>query len=139
MYDIQRSFEAHSVEEALALLETYPEAVLISGGTDVLIRMKERKLQNAILIHVANIKDLQGISMEEDGTIEIGAATRFTPLTENAMAQEHLGALVHACSQIGSPQIRNVATIGGNVCNGAVSADSAPSLLAYGAELVLVG
>lgn len=139
MYDIQRSFEASSAEEVLSLMENYPEAVLISGGTDVLIRMKERKLQNAILIHVANLPELQGISMEENGTIVIGAATKFTPLTENAIAQEHLGALVHACSQIGSPQIRNVATIGGNICNGAVSADSAPSLLAYDAELVLVG
>ena len=138
MYDIERSFEAHSIREALDLLKEYPEAVLISGGTDVLIRMKERKLCNAVLIHVADIPELHGISMQPDGTIVIGAATRFTPLTDDPIAREHLGALVHACSQIGSPQIRNVATIGGNVCNGAVSADSAPSLLAYDAQLVLV-
>lgn len=138
MYDIQRSFEAHSIQEVLDLLNKYPEAVLISGGTDVLIRMKERKLCNAILIHIAEIPELSGISKEADGTIVIGAATKFTPLTDDPIAKTHLGALVHACSQIGSPQIRNVATIGGNVCNGAVSADSAPSLLAYDAQLVLV-
>lgn len=137
MYDIQKSFDASSVAQVLELMEQYPQAVLTAGGTDVLIRMKERKLRDAVLIRIAEIPALSGIRMESDGTIVVGPATRFTPLTHHPLVTEHLGALAHACGQIGSPQIRNVATIGGNICNGAVSADSIPSLLVYDAELEL--
>ncbi|MEG0779753.1 MAG: xanthine dehydrogenase FAD-binding subunit XdhB [Oscillospiraceae bacterium] len=137
MYDICRTLKATDVAEALRLFTQYPEAVPVAGGTDVLIHMKERKLREATLLSLRDIQELQGIRREEDGTLVIGAGTCFAAIVRNPMLQELVPVLCKACNQVGSPQIRNVATIGGNLCNGAVSADSAPSLLVLEAVLQL--
>ena len=137
MYDIRESYIAHTVGEAIDLLEAHEGAIPVAGGTDVLIRIRERKLKQAVLVSILNIPELNSISMEPDGTILIGAGCNFTKITEDPIICEHIPVLSEACRQIGSPQIRNVATIGGNICNGAVSADSVPPLYALDAELVL--
>lgn len=135
MYDIKTVLKATSVQEALKLLADNENATIIDGGTDVLIRMKERKLNNATLISIQDIGELYGVTILENGDILIGPGTNFTDIGENSIVQKHIPVLGYACSQVGSPQIRNIATIGGNICNGAVSADSVPSLLALDAIL----
>lgn len=137
MYDIRKSFIAHSVDEALELLSANEGAIPAAGGTDILIRIRERKLKNAVLVSILNIPELNTISMEADGTIIIGSGCNFTKITEDPVILEKIPVLAEACRQVGSPQIRNVATIGGNICNGAVSADSAAPLYVLDAELVL--
>ena len=82
---------------------------------------------------------MKGVRMEDDGTLVIGAATCFTDITNDPLIKQHVPMLGLAVDQVGGPQIRNVGTIGGNVCNGVTSADSAPSLLALDAQLVLRG
>ncbi len=139
MYDIKETYRAHSIEEALALLEGHPGAVLVNGGTDVMIRMKEGKLTDAVLISIMDVPEIIGISLRENGDIAIGAGTCFQDIYHNEVIRGAVPALAHAANQVGSPQIRHVATIGGNLCNGAVSADSVPILLAMNAELELAG
>ncbi len=135
MYDIQKSFSAHSIAEALDLLSEYPEAVIVAGGTDVMIRLRQRKICNAVLISIREIPELNGIHLREDGSIVIGAGTCFDTIYQDTLINRHIPILAEAANQVGSPQIRHVATIGGNLCNGAVSADSAPSLLALDVNL----
>ena len=135
MYDVRETFQAASAEEVLELLEARPGAVLVAGGTDVMIRLKKRKLKDAVLIGLQKVSELQGVSLEPDGALCIGAGCTFAELEQHELLLKCVPMLAAACHQVGSPQIREMATIGGNLCNGAVSADSAPALYALDAEL----
>lgn len=137
MYDIQNYFQAGDVEDAIRALRNNPEAVLISGGSDVLVKIREGRLAGCSLISIHGIPGLRGISRDEDGTIVIGAASTFAEIAGNEIIRQHIPMLGHAVDQAGGPQLRNVGTIGGNICNGATSADSAPGLFALNAVLIL--
>ena len=139
MYDIGKFYQAADVEDAVRALVKYPEAVVISGGSDVLIKIREGKLAGCSLVSIHGIKELEGIGMEEDGTIVIGPATTFSHIANNDMIQKHIPMLGDAVDMAGGPQLRNIGTIGGNVCNGVTSADSASSLCCLDAVLVLKG
>ena len=139
MYDIESFYEAKSIEDAIAKLQEQPDAEIISGGSDVLIKIREGKLAGVWLVSIHNIQSLKGMSMEDDGTIVIGPGTSFSHITADPLIQTHLPMLGFAVDQVGGPQIRNIGTIGGNVCNGVTSADSASSLFAYNAVLELTG
>ena len=139
MYDIGKFYQAADVEDAVRALVEDPEAVVISGGSDVLIKIREGKLAGCSLVSIHGIKELEGIRMEEDGTIVIGPATTFSHITNNDIIQKHIPMLGDALDMAGGPQLRNIGTIGGNVCNGVTSADSASSLCCLDAVLVLKG
>ena len=139
MYDIGKFYQAADVEDAVRALVEDPEAVVISGGSDVLIKIREGKLAGCSLVSIRGIKELEGIRMEEDGTIVIGPATTFSHITNNDIIQKHIPMLGDAVDMAGGPQLRNIGTIGGNVCNGVTSADSASSLCCLDAVLVLKG
>ena len=139
MYDIGKFYQAADVEDAVRALVKDPEAVVISGGSDVLIKIREGKLAGCSLVSIHGIKELEGIGMEEDGTIVIGPATTFSHITNNDIIQKHIPMLGDAVDMAGGPQLRNIGTIGGNVCNGVTSADSASSLCCLDAVLVLEG
>jgi len=139
MYDIGKFYQAADVEDAVRALVKDPEAVVISGGSDVLIKIREGKLAGCSLVSIHGIKELEGIGMEEDGTIVIGPATTFSHIANNDMIQKHIPMLGDAVDMAGGPQLRKIGTIGGNVCNGVTSADSASSLCCLDAVLVLKG
>ena len=139
MYDIGKFYQAADVEDAVRALVEDPEAVVISGGSDVLIKIREGKLAGCSLVSIHGIKELEGIRMEEDGTIVIGPATTFSHITNNDIIQKHIPMLGDAVDMAGGPQLRNIGTIGGNECNGVTSADSASSLCCLDAVLVLEG
>ena len=139
MYDIESFYEAVSVEDAIRKLQEWPDAEIISGGSDVLIKIREGKLAGKALVSIHNIAALKGVTMEEDGTLVIGPGTSFSHITAHPLIQQHVPMLGYAVDQVGGPQIRNIGTIGGNVCNGVTSADSASSLFAYNAVLELTG
>ena len=139
MYDIGKFYQAADVEDAVRALVKDPEAVVISGGSDVLIKIREGKLAGCSLVSIHGIKELEGIGMEEDGTIVIGPATTFSHIANNDMIQKHIPMLGDAVDMAGGPQLRSIGTIGGNVCNGVTSADSASSLCCLDAVLVLKG
>lgn len=139
MYDINKFYQAADIEDAIRALENDKEAVIISGGSDVLIKIREGKLAGCSLISIHGIKALEGITMGEDKTIVIGSATTFSHITNHKLIGEYIPILGNAVDMVGGPQVRNIGTIGGNVCNGVTSADSASSLFVLNAVLVLTG
>ncbi|ATW24844.1 xanthine dehydrogenase subunit XdhB [Candidatus Formimonas warabiya] len=139
MYDIAHYEEAHSVQEAVQLLQAHPRARLIAGGSDLLIKIHEGKMPDAELISIHGIPELKGIHRDEQGTISIGSGTTFSEITRHALIGEHVPVLGEAVDKVGGPQIRNIGTIGGNICNGVTSADSASTLFALNARLRIQG
>ncbi len=135
MYDIENYYNAKSVGEAAALLKEHPDTRIISGGSDVLIKIREGKMAGTSLVCIRDIKEIQGVSKKDNGDIYIGAGTTFSHITNDPIIQECIPVLGDAVDQVGGPQIRNIGTIGGNICNGAVSADSAPTVFSLNALL----
>ena len=139
MFDIKSYARADSVQQAIALLGEQPEARLIAGGTDVLIKLHKGKVEFPCLVDIHDIAELNFIRLTEAGDIVIGSGTRFTTVAESPVILEHIPVLASAVLTIGGPQIRNMATIGGNLCNGVPSADSASPLIALDAVLTIEG
>lgn len=135
MYDIERYYKAQSVADAVQRLSAEPGARLIAGGTDVLVQLHHmsKKFRNLVDIH--GLPELGGITRLDDGTIRIGSGSTFTQIIESPLVRQYIPALGQAVSNIAGPQVRNVATFGGNICNGANCADSAPISMVLGAEL----
>ena len=139
MYDMKALHEAKSVADAVRLLQEYPQAQIIAGGSDVLVQMREGKRAGAELVSIYGLDELRGVTMEEDGTIRIGSLTSFSHITKDPIIQKYLSVLGEAVDMVGGPQIRNIGTIGGNTCNGVTSADSASTLFAWDAVIELTG
>lgn len=139
MFDIQSFYEAKSVKDAIAALVRDPDAQIISGGTDVLIRVREGKDAGKALVSIHNLQELKGVELLANGDLCIGAGTAFTHITNDPLIQRYIPMLGEAVDTVGGPQIRNMGTIGGNICNGATSADSASTMWTLNARLVLEG
>lgn len=137
MYDIKALYEASSVNEAIELMRQHPDAKIIAGGSDVLIKLREGKLAGCKLVSIYGIDALRGISMDEDGTLRILPLTSFSHITKDPLINEHIKVLGEAVDMVGGPQIRNIGTIGGNISNGVTSADSASTLHAWDAIVEL--
>lgn len=93
MFDIKSFYEASSVEDAVRALSADPDSEVISGGTDVLIRVREGKDAGKGLVSIHNIPELKGIEMEENGTILIRPATSFSHITNDPIIKKHLNML----------------------------------------------
>ncbi len=139
MFDIERYHQAADLQDAAAALCADPQAILIAGGTDVLIEIREGKRAGASLVSIQGLAELKGILMEADGTLLIRPLTTFSEITADPLIRQNLPVLAHAADQVGGPQIRHVGTIGGNLCNGVTSADTASTLFALNARLEVTG
>ena len=137
MFDISVLQEPETLAEATRMLSADPGLRIIAGGTDVLIRIQHGGDGWSQLLSLRKVKQLDGISLRDDGTIVIGATAPFAKIFLDPVIRRHLPSLAEAAVSMGGPQIRNVATIGGNICNGAVSGDSASTLFALDALLRL--
>lgn len=137
MFDISRYKEASSIEEAAKFLKEDSESIVIAGGTDVLIKIREGKMAGSSLVSIRDIEELTKIVKEENGDIHIGPLVNFCQLEEDAVIIENIDYLGEAGGTMGGPQLRNIATIGGNICNGATSADSGSTLVCLNAQLKL--
>lgn len=137
MFDIKNYYEALTLEEALEQLEKESTSMIISGGTDVLVKARDRKdgYTSVDLVGITRIKELSEIYLDEEDSLVIGATCSFTTVENNEYVKSKTPLLSYAVSTVGGPQTRNVGTIGGNICNGATSADSAPTLFTYNAIL----
>ncbi len=125
-----------SITDALALLHEHgADAQIIAGGTDLILDMQQgnRHGAPAVMVDVTHIKGLAEI-VEEDGWIVMGAAVTHAQIEQNALLRNHASALVESCGVVGGPQVRNVATLGGNVAHALPAADGTIGLLALGAE-----
>jgi CO/xanthine dehydrogenase FAD-binding subunit len=131
-------FTPKTLEEVLSLLSQYKRrAKIIAGGTDLLVRMKEGKIMPEYLISLGSVNGLDHIIQDSSGSFCIGALTTHQSIVDSYLFQGVHQLLATACHKIGTPQIRNMGTIGGNLCNASPSVDSAPPLLVMEAKLKL--
>ncbi|QUH31674.1 xanthine dehydrogenase subunit XdhB [Vallitalea guaymasensis] len=139
MYDIENIYQATSVKDAIEQLLAKPDALIIAGGSDILIKIHNGKLSGCSLVSIYGLDELRGISIDDDGRIKIGPLTSFSHITNDEIIKKHIPVLGEAVDQVGGPQIRNIGTIGGNISNGVTSADSASTLFALNAQLEITG
>lgn len=139
MFDIQSVHESVSVKDAIEALVKDENAQIISGGTDVLIRVREGRDAGCSLVSVKNLDAIKGVKLLENGDIWIGSGSSFSFITNNEIIKKYIPHLGEATDTVGGPQIRNMGTIGGNICNGATSADSASTMWALEADIILEG
>ena len=126
-----------TIEEAVGLMASLDGAKYIAGGTDVMVLVRQKKLKPKNLISIRNIKDLAYIDTANG--LKFGAATTHSDIDGHDVIKRAYSALTDATSWLGSRQIRNVATVGGNICNAAPSADTACPLLVLDTMVSIVG
>lgn len=127
-----------TVPEAVALLAEHgPGARVLAGGTDLIIRLRDGTLRPSVVVDVKRIAELRPAIEARDGVVRISAGTVMSDILADARMRGSFRALVEAAQVVGSVQIRNRATLAGNVCNASPAADTAPALLVYGAVLVV--
>jgi xanthine dehydrogenase FAD-binding subunit len=139
MFNFKSYNKAGSVQEAVDLLQKNPAAKLLAGGTDVLIKLHKGKAHFYHLVDIHDIAELNFIRLTDDGDLIIGSGACFTSVAESTLINSHIPVLTAAIRTIGGPQVRNMATIGGNLCNGVPSADSASPLISLNAGLTIEG
>ena len=129
-----------TLDEAVALLDEYgSDARVLAGGTDLIIRLRDRTLTPRVVVDIKRIPELAPSIQRTDGLLRISAGTTMTDVYADPIVRESFPALAEAASIIGSVQIRNRATLVGNQTNASPAADTAPVMLVYGAVLVLLG
>jgi len=127
-----------TVDEAVALLSATPGARPLAGGTDLIVQMKSGRNAPGAVVDLKRIAALSGVRRQGSG-FAIGAATPCTALKDNAELVAAWPGVVEAANLIGSVQVRNRATMGGNLCNASPAADSVPALVAAGATCLIAG
>ncbi|CQR72370.1 Nicotinate dehydrogenase FAD-subunit [Sporomusa ovata DSM 2662] len=126
------------LEELLAILaEKKEKAKVLAGGTDLVIALQEGKLNYDNIVALHKIPELKGITMRGD-TIVIGAMTTHTEVERSPIINTNALLLAQAAAAVGSPQIRNAGTLGGNICNASPAADTVPALIALDACVKIV-
>jgi CO/xanthine dehydrogenase FAD-binding subunit len=130
-----------SLAEAVALLAEHgPDARVLAGGTDLVIRLRDGSLAPRLVVDVKRVPELApGIRAGNGGAIVIGATTVMTDIAAHPVIRRDLAGLAEAAAAVGSAQIRNRATLAGNLCNASPAADTAPALLVHGAIIVAAG
>lgn len=126
-----------SLGEALEILKDYGErACVIAGGTDLMIAIREGELRAELLVDISRIPELQFIA-EEGNQICIGPLVTHGELASSGLIKKRASVLGRAANSVGSVQIRNMGTIGGNIINASPAADTIPALVVLGAQVVL--
>ena len=129
-----------TVAEAVALLAAHgPDARILAGGTDLVIGLRDESIRPAVVIDLKRIAELRPRIRDGGDRLTISATAVMSDLTEDERVGRHFPALAEAAHAVGSVQIRNRATVIGNICNASPAADTAPPLLVYRAEVVAVG
>ena len=127
-----------SLDDACRLVaQAGGQARFLAGGTDLLVRIKNRILLPHTLVSLRDVPDLVGIDFDDRKGLTLGATTTIGAIGAHAAVRQHYPAIAEAVATIGSMQVRNRATVGGNICNAAPSADMVPILMAYAAELTI--
>lgn len=133
MYSINVCYEPKTIKEALEFLKK-DKLKIINGGTDVLVNLRDSKIESVNLLSIHEIKEMKFVR-EDDEKIYIGAGTNFADIIDSDIIKKNIPYFSEALLTIAGPQIRNMGTIGGNICNGVTSADSATMLLCMDAKL----
>jgi len=129
-----------SVDDCLKILsERGPGTKLLAGGTDLLPQLKNALLKPACVVDLSGVAELRAVQDADGGGLRIGAAVSARALELDPRVRSRYLSLAESAALVGSIQVRNLATLGGNLCNAAPSADMAPPLLALDAEAVIAG
>src|SRR5215470_8943319 len=129
-----------TVEECIrALAERGPDVKVVAGGTDLIPQMKSGMLKTACVVDLSGVGPLRQMAVANGSGLRIGAAVTARALERDERVQKTYPAIAESGALVGSVQVRNLATLGGNLCNAAPSADMAPPLLALDAEAVIAG
>lgn len=129
-----------SLADLHGLLARYgADARMFAGGTDVIVRLRHGHMRPAAVIDLKRVRELSGQIAEHDGVIRIGARVTMTQLLRDQRIRRWFPALLEAAAVVGSIQIRNRATLVGNVCNASPAADTVPVLLVHGAVANIAG
>ncbi len=129
-----------SVDECLQILKQRgPDAKMVAGGTDLLPQMKNGLLKPACVVDLSGVAALRAVRRDDGRGLRIGAAVTARTLEQDEHVRSRYPAIAESGALVGSVQIRNLATVGGNLCNAAPSADMAPPLVALEAEAVIAG
>jgi CO/xanthine dehydrogenase FAD-binding subunit len=135
-------YAPRTIDEAVTLLHQMRDARPIAGGTDIVVQLKEGRTKfpyPQMMVSLDRIGELKGIDFSEKDGLRIGAATTMADIAASPVVRERYQALAEGASVVGSWQTMNMGTMGGNVCNAAPSADTAPPLLVFEAQAVIVG
>ncbi len=134
---VEQVLKLRQLKEVHEALEKYQDsAVMIAGGTDLCVKLREGHVRETVMLDISDVTELREIGEREDG-FWIGSALSFSEVIANETVKNNYTGLWKACASVGAPQIRNKGTIGGNLANGSPAADSAPPLLAIDAKLKL--
>ena len=133
----QEYIAVRAVSEAVRLLKEKNGRV-IAGGTDLMLDLRKGKKRSDVLIDITGIPELSEVTLQPGG-IRVGACCTFAQLGKDPLVTRYLPALAAGASRVGSPQIRNIATVGGNVVNAMPAADAAVALVALGAQVEVAG
>jgi len=126
-------FQPESLKDLLLIIDNENNYEIIAGGTDLIINLSGLKERSRAIIDITNIKEIKGIRKEKSGIV-IGAATTISNVAQ-AMLPD---CLIQGAHSIGSPQIRNVGTIGGNICNASPCGDTLAPLICLEADFILI-
>jgi carbon-monoxide dehydrogenase medium subunit len=124
-------------ELATMLAEYGKDACILSGGTDLLVQMKEQALTPKYVIDISGMESLSTIDFDEQGGLVIGSTAKMDELLRMPVVKERYKALWTATETVGARQIIAMASIGGNICNASPAADTPPALVAFDAEVRL--
>jgi CO/xanthine dehydrogenase FAD-binding subunit len=129
-----------SIADAVGLLAEHgPEARLLAGGTDLIIRLREGTIRPRVVVDVKRIAELDGGIRETEAGLTIGARATMTAIGADDRIRRDFTALSEAAAVVGAVQIRNRATLAGNICNASPAADTVPALLTFDAVVVAAG
>jgi len=129
--------EPHTIEEAVKWMAAYRgNAKFMAGGTDLIVRMKMGRARPEAIINLSKIPALRYLNIEPG--LRIGVLTTFRQIERNGFIQKRYTALHEAAKAVTSIQIKTMGTLGGNLCHGSPAADSAPPLIAFGAEVRVI-
>ncbi len=133
-------FNCETIEEACSLLSKYKDgARVLSGGTDLIVKMKHKLVTPDYLVNIKRVPGLDTIRQDKENGLTIGALTTLQAVKNSPIIKGDFAALYDASSVLGTRQVRNLATIGGNLCNASPAAECAPALLTLEAKVRIIG
>jgi carbon-monoxide dehydrogenase medium subunit len=129
-----------SIKETISILSQFEEkAQILNGGTDLIVEMRDKIIQPEYLVDIKVIPQLNRITYNKQDGLNIGATVTLNEISNSKVVQTHYPILVEACKTVGSYQVRNRATLVGNICNASPAADTAPPLLVLEAKVNIIG
>jgi carbon-monoxide dehydrogenase medium subunit len=129
-----------TVQEAISVLSRHDgNAKIIAGGTDLINLIRTKMIRPNCVVDIGNIAGLDSLEYDDEGTLSIGALATIRSVEMSATVKERHAVIGQAAGQLGSMAIRNVGTVGGNLCHASPAADTAPSLMALDATVKVAG